>query len=381
MSLFVSKKKQEISIVLDIGSASIGGSLVLFSQGHVPSVLYSNRLAIPIQEDVTGSRYVSAMLQVLDNVVSDIVKKGLLHTKFIRMQNKSIHQVTCVYSSPWFASEAHTISLHEKTPILLTEHYLYNLLTKEREDFENKLEIKEKVILIEQKITQTLLNGYVTTKPQNKKARDVEISTFISVIPQDMSQKIENLVHKHVQPKKIVHHSFSLAAYRTITNIFPADSNSCIIDISGEITDISVITNDVITQTATIPYGRNTLIRALTDKEGEFYAAELSMLQMYAAGTLDKGRIDKIEKKITPILETWQEKITPYISQEKTIFVTGDVGVVNIFMKKLSELGCKIIMLEAGHFEDVVSFRKGVTGDPFVAISVSFVNNNFQLKS
>ena len=327
-------KQQEASIVLDIGSASVGGSLVVVRKEEPPLMLYTKRLPIPIQQKIDEKMYTMSLYRVIENVLADIVKNGIP-----RLESSEIKYAFCVYASPWFGSEAHTIHIQKDEPIQLTERYLFNLLKNERAAFIKKLKQREgeEVVLIEQNIIQTLLNGYPTEAPQNKRAREVAISTFLSIVPKRLHEKVQTMVYAHVHPQEVVHHSFSLTSYRTVTDLFPADSNSCIIDVSGEITDVSIVENDVITETHTFPIGRNALVRAISKGDESEYNVALTLLQSYAHGELRESEEKDIEKKIGVVLEKWFNAVSGTFSSEKTVFMTADMSALPLFVKMLEK--------------------------------------------
>lgn len=374
-------KADEVVLVLDIGSASVGGALVLFSKNKVPSVLYTTRLPITIPEKIEEHDFTRSMIGFVKKTLEQVTVEGVKHLNFKQLRKKDISKVVCVYASPWFASETKCIHLTEKEPLELSEKFINELVKKEQREFAEKSGITDDISVVDKNIISTKLNGYVTSDPYGKKATDIELALFLGIVPKNIIKLIEKEVQSKIHPDDITHHSFSLIAYRTITDLFPADSNSIIFDVTGEVTDIAVVENDVIIQTSSVPFGRNTLVRKIAMEKGVTNDIALSLLHLYAHERAETKLYTEIDAIIADARESWKKKIKDIVpnTEDKTIFITADEDVSPVFKKYIMTSDPKkVIVLHEDHFEGVVHTNKNILEDAFISTTAVFLNNVFQ---
>ena len=331
-------RNEEVGLVLDIGSASVAGALVLFEKKKQPKVLYVTRIPITVPYDIDESNFTKSMVSFVKKAIEEVSVKGIQHLNFRKLRKRDIRRVFCIYASPWFASETKTINIKNDVPKKITKKMVDDLIGKEKRLLTENLGITGEVSVIEQKIISTKLNGYLTSNPYNKEVLDVEMTIFLGIVPTNIVDSIENVVNSALHPDDIIHHSFSLVAYRTITDVFPADSNSVVLDITGEVTDITVIEDDVILQTASIPFGRNTLVRAIAREKKANTDIALSLLHLYSNEKAESKLYTEIDAIVADIHQDWKKEISKVLPDlgSRTIFVTADEDVAPIFKKYIT---------------------------------------------
>ena len=102
--------QSEIAVVYDIGSASVGASLVELRPNKNPKILYSVRKTAAFLRRGDTERLLGAVGKSLNEVSLDIQKDGLKHLKFTKRGGQTIDSAYCFFSSPWYVS--HTTTLH-----------------------------------------------------------------------------------------------------------------------------------------------------------------------------------------------------------------------------------------------------------------------------
>src|SRR3989338_10999828 len=98
-----SKEKDELVLVFNIGSSSVGGALFHAQKSGIPRIIFSIREPVVIEQNVDIDRFLFLTLQALDIVVSKIYKAGM----------GAPHSVFCVLSSPWYASQTRIINFEK----------------------------------------------------------------------------------------------------------------------------------------------------------------------------------------------------------------------------------------------------------------------------
>lgn len=371
MSVFL-HKEQKLSVVLDIGSASIGGSLVLFDKKQIPQILYTTRVPLPITEDLGESELTRLMAKTLRKVFGDISKIGLKRLNFLKMKGKRVDSIHCVFASPWFMAETKTERVNKS--ITLTPDYINNLVKKEKKSFEGRLAIDGEVSLIEQKIIHTKLNGYTTSSPYNKMANNAEITFFLSIVPKNILDIIEKISDLHFNIDEVTYHSFTLVSYKTLMDIFPEDSNAVIFDITGEVTDISVIEDDSLVKILSMPIGRNTVARDIAKRKKVSHNVALSYLDLYVTGSAEPRLQFEVENSVSSIKKIWDKEIVSILPriEGKTIFITADSEVFSKYL--IGADPKKVINVSNKHFNNIVLTKKGTKEDVFLSTDVFFIN-------
>ena len=161
------KEEKELALVFDIGSSSIGGAVFEVQKLGIPKIILSIREPIILEDKIDTERFLFLTIKSLEIVVSRICMMGI----------EKPSKIFCVLSSPWYASQTRTIKLEKNTPFLFTQKLADNLIQKEISLFEEEnlskfSHAENKVQLIEFKNMKTMLNGYATSDPINKKAKN-----------------------------------------------------------------------------------------------------------------------------------------------------------------------------------------------------------------
>ena len=90
-----SKKKEELILVFDIGSSSVGGALFYMQKSGIPKIIFSIREMIALEEEFDFGRFLSLTMKTLGVVANKISMAGL----------GAPNKIFCVLSSPWYASQ------------------------------------------------------------------------------------------------------------------------------------------------------------------------------------------------------------------------------------------------------------------------------------
>lgn len=387
MSIFGnSKNKEELVLVFDIGSSSVGGALFGVQKTGNPKIIYSIREPISLEKELTFDRFFSLTLKSLDIVSDKICKMGLGAPK----------KIFCIFSSPWYASQTRSIVFNKNEDFIFSSKFVDDLISKEvalfeQECLEKYVNNKNKVLPIELRNMQMLLNGYVVSLPSNQKAKDLEITLFISMSSEEVLNKIKETIGKYFYSQNTIFHSFSIASFSLVRDLFPQQEDFLLIDIGGEITDISMVKKDIICSSISFSFGRNFLIRGIASVLDCSLLEASSYISMYKDGHIEDNSLKKIEPIIKKLRNEWLTKfqeslvnVSNDISIPSTIFLTVDEDLAYFFMETikseqfnqytLTESKFKIVFLGVQTLNDFVSFRENVSRDSFLMIEAVYLN-------
>lgn len=348
MALFSLSKKilGEAVLAIDIGSNSVGGALVYFAVNKKPKILYETREFILCQENINRENLFNSALRSLNKLLERIQKEGVLHLNFTGLRQKAIMKVSCTLSAPWHVSAAKNIKVSFTKPAEITFDFLEDVIEKERKDFlEN---ISESNVLskgkpdyefIEARALKISLNGYETKKPEGKKASDFEAALFFSLSPSVVVNSLRKTIFRYFHATDVDFHSFSFVSFTAARDFFSADSDFLSISVGGEITEISLVRENVLSETLSFPLGYNAIIRKIMEKMGNISSGvALSFLKLHGSGDENPSLYSKIEKIITQLEDDWVNllygsihKLSQELYLPKSVFVFAEEGSADMF--------------------------------------------------
>ena len=388
------KIKEGVVLVYDIGSASVGGALVLLSEKQNPKILYSIRKKMVFQEKLDTKKFAKAMLISLKKVSSDLNKKGIVHLNFLKVKDKKIQESFCFFSSPWVASQTRIVSLQSKEIFTVTKKMVEESIEEEEKTFFEEMPADKKDFkLIDKKVVQLKMNGYVVNSFSKDKVRDAELHLFLSLIDQDILEKVREIIEKDFHLKDIRFCSFTLASFLGLRDVFHFEEDFIFVDVSGEVTDTSFIRDGVIKETQTFPLGKNSFVReALKLLKGTSALVNSTFLS-YGKGDLEEKEKNKLEKALSPVKKKWGDYFENSILElsndsisPKNIFILTDdelneiiKGIIEakkfqkIFFPGYDKIVNPVI-IDGGKIDDYCFFEKDKNKDVFLGLESIFIN-------
>ncbi len=387
MGIFSKKKKRgELVLVFDIGSSSVGGALFYIEESGVPNIIFSAREPIILEKKIEFDRFLTLTMRALEVIAVKV------HTAGLGAPNR----IFCVLSSPWYASQTREVFLEKNVPFIFNTKLADSLTQKEislfkEEHISQLMGTSNEIRPIEIKNIKTMLNGYVTDSPINKKAKELKMSFFISMSPSKTLERIEETLGEYFHIKNIKFSSFVLASFTVARDIFIHQENFLLIDVSGEVTDISIIKKDILSESISYPLGRNFIIRGVASAFNCSLAQAKTFISLYKDGHAEA----EIEKTLEPVIEklkaqwlkAFQESlvnISNDISIPATIFITVDQDFANFFSETikieefsqytLTESKFRIIFLSTQALHGIALFNEGVTRDSFLTIEAIYIS-------
>lgn len=391
MGIFSKREGEKNLVVLfDIGSSSVGGALLLFHKNGIPKIIYSTREEISFSEDLKFEQLLASTVKSLEEVAKNISKRGL----------GAPEKIFCVLSSPWHASQIRTINYNKTTPFTFNSQLADSLTEKETALFEAEHLEKykgEKIRSIELKNMRTMLNGYPTSSPLGKKAKDVSMALFISLSPESILTKFEEAIGRHFHAHNIKFSSFAISTFTVIRDLFAQGEDFILIDIGGEVTDISMVKGEVLRESSSFPKGINFMARSLASSMGLSIAQAKSFFSLYKDGHAEGETLKRLKPAIKTIKNEWLQEFQKTLSElshdisiPANIFVTVDRDFVEFFTTLVGEEQFSQYTLTESKFKieyvgnealagnAIVS--KGAMHDPNLIIEAIYTNRFLSLK-
>ena len=382
--------KEQIYLLFDIGSGSVGGGVVVISGGK-PKIVYTNREQFLFEKEINHKKLFANMLRALEKSASDLQKNGMSHLTFTTLGNRHIQDIFCVMSAPWCLSRTRILKIKKDEPLVITPNLLEQIAENEEVELDKDAptigdglyEGKAKLCAVEKKLIKVCLNGYESRLPVYKKVSNLELSLFLSVTTEEIKNAVEGTLTKVFgHHRQIEFNSFALTSYIVLRDSFPNKQDFIFMDISGEVTELSFVRHQVILETASFHFGRNTLIRRL--------ARILKIEPTLAESSLALRLSGKNEEALKIVGVEWLKFLDTAISDfakndfvPTKVFLTADHDVSKYFEELISQQAISQFSLEGEKLsatsldEKVLKNYCRASGhieiDPFILIEAIFL--------
>ncbi|MDP3958036.1 MAG: hypothetical protein Q8Q36_01065 [bacterium] len=300
MALF-SSSRHNLALIVDVGTSSVGAAVVSLPENgkRAPLVLSSARSPLPFQEHFDFERYMTLLWRSFDIAVEKALKAAPGRPR----------EAHCFLSSMWYASQVRTVKLHKEHGFVFERKLLENLVKKEKKAFfeEKYKNVREHIDFIEEEVLDVKLNGYRLLDPFGKRTENAEVSFFFGVSGEEMTARVREHLKKflpHVAPS---FHSFLLPFFHVARTFFPEAKDAMLIDVGGEVTDVSFMKDQTLAASASFPLGRNFLLRRACAALRKDVEGTRSTLRLLAEGKLDPEAAASLALVLGPVQMEWLE--------------------------------------------------------------------------
>jgi len=379
--LFSFRNKRKVVAIFDIGSGSVGGAIVSVPTDGVglPLILKTVRTDIKFRENFNFDIFMKDMLSALSNTADT-----LYHTK-----SGAPHEIHCVLASPWYISMTRAIKMSRDKTFIFNKKLANELIEKEisslSQAFKDKYGENEGTPeIIEKHTLGVSLNGYTVDDPLGRKCKSLEMDMTISISPRSCLDKIKETLSKTFHHIDVSFSTFTVDTYLAIRDKYITPDSYLLLDISGEITDVGIVTKGILKAALSFPFGKRTFYKYMCTKlEIECRDAE-ELYKLYSQDNLS----GEFKKKVVPLFKSiensWGEAFRQCISTlpralmlPGTIFLTADNDIKNWFanvleteehiQSMLSDHKCNVISLDGQEFLNMCNVKEG-TCDPFLMV-------------
>jgi len=371
--LFSSKNKKvkKVIAIFDIGSGSIGGAIVELPDtvGGLPTIIKSAHANIVSSSTNDFDIIFKNMIRALDTTASNLNNGN----------TSIVSEVFCILASPWYLSETRVVKIQKETSFIFSKNQADILLKKEiktlSDIYKEKYGYSDAPELIESLVMGISLDGKKIDEPIGKKCKSVDMDILATLSSKFFLNKITDVVSKTFHHIPVKFSSFVTASYLAVRDRYINEDSYLLIDVGGEVTDISVVNNGVLKYSMSFPQGKKTFMRYISKyKAIELRDAEelFNLFNTENLSSLLKLNAAPIFKSIE---NTWVNSFNQSLHSlprgtkiPSLVFLTAD----NDIKKWLSEVIKKdnnldIVSLEGSHFLDMCSV-KNTTCDPFLMI-------------
>ncbi|OHA82781.1 MAG: hypothetical protein A2937_03045 [Candidatus Yonathbacteria bacterium RIFCSPLOWO2_01_FULL_47_33b] len=377
---FFTKQKQDESLTLlvDIGSASVGAALVKIEEGKPPHILLTVREDISFQETLSSARFLSGMLHALERSLKNLQKLNKGH-------GAPAHTF-CTFSSPWFVLKSRKLHITRTDPFQVTEKTLDAFINEDIEHLKDELKETLPLVdieIIEKKIIEIRLNGYEIKNPYGQTTHQMEILATVGLSSKRVIESVENIISRFFHAPSVHFGSFPVAAFSAVRDIFPNEKNFLFLDITGETTDVSLVVDDLLVGVTSFSRGKNFFLREISAGENTLHAEAATLFGMFLRDELEGKKRDTIGNIVARSKDEWaarfEKTLTSFAGTSvipPRVFFTTDSDVAGFFTGLINTARPESLMgdsLEVAYLDQLivskfVTFESEIVRDPFIVV-------------
>jgi len=283
-----------------------------------------------------------------------------------------------IFSAPWHISETYKVEITKQTAFAFTRQDFDNVLKNEDSAFVKNVKtgFNSDLKFIEGDIMKTLMNGYETHFPFDKKAETVKINIYISAVQKNLFDRINDLAKEQLgfsfENHKLKIKTRQMILFSVLRKKFDFENGFIFIDIGSEITEITLIKNGYIEETTGFKKGRNFFIRRLMNGFNiEFHEAE-DMFKRHNADLTESETNKKVGSILSGAKNDWLSGFSEIIkAMSKDYFLPKILAVfspdmflgkvfsgkddlkINLF-SEIKEVSCKDFFASGEYFDEKI---------------------------
>ncbi|MDO8659576.1 MAG: hypothetical protein Q7K54_03150 [Candidatus Parcubacteria bacterium] len=379
-------EKEDLVLLFDIGSSSVGGSFLKIQKSGAPKIVFSVREQIPFKDEINVDQFLALTLGVLEVVAEKAYMAGF----------GAPTKIFCTLASPWYVSQTRIINYAKNTPFIFTTKLADSLIQNEVNLFETEhlaqyAHTEHSARIIELKNIKIMINGYETINPVNQKGKELEMTVFVSMSPEKILKKIEDTIAQHFHFKEIIFSSFVMAFFTVIRDLYSHQDDFLLVDIGGEVTDISMVKRNILRESFSFPLGRNSIVRGVASTLNYSIDEAKSSISLFKDDHAEVSVVKKLEPIISKLKTDWLQKfqeslasLSHDISIPPIIYMAIDKDFVGFFSEiikteqfnqyTLTDSKFEVIVLSSQMFQGMAVFEGEVPRDPFLTIDSIYIN-------
>lgn len=395
MKLFKPADSQ-IATVIDIGGSSVGGAVVRLRRDGKPTLLFARRERLNFEHE-RRERLPEKILAALGGILSELASYSAAEARAPKGAGKG-RRVYVVFSSPWFAAKTKVLSVKKAKPFSVTEEFMNEILNNELKSFAHHPGSVLKGIwptvafkMLENRVVQVRLNGYETSRPVGKTASEADLTLFMSMVPDDFHVQVDRRVRENFRHKTVEYYTYSLLFFSVVRDKFFDENYFILLNVGGEVTDISVAKEGVIVETVTIPLGKNYIIYKIAHGLSVSPQLASSLIKLHSEGKSHGELNEKIQRVLYGAEKEWLELFSQALlsfSEEiflpKMIFLTVNNDLATFFLRTIrneqySQFTItgepfQVVLLNADKIGGFCEFASKVPHDSFLGVESVFFN-------
>lgn len=273
-----------LSAIVHVGSSTISAALV-----DAKKIIFAASREYRFQEQLDQKVFLDTVAESFKLVLQDLTqaKRG------------SPSPVTIFLASPFIAGRLNILRRQADRPFKITAGLLSELANTDLE----ALKKDQRHEVVDSQVMRYMVNGYAVAQPEGQHASNLELAHYVSVGDRELLKKFRDIVKNVFHQDQVRFHSASLAIFASLLRTRPqAHSSLVLLEVGGEVTELSFINQGLIQESFSFPLGSHSLVRDRVQK------AQLSPAVAKSHLELGHAKADTAE-------QAWQEQLLTGLKQ------------------------------------------------------------------
>lgn len=315
-----SKTDVVYGVLYDIGSESVGVAITeSVRNAEHPTVIFSHRIRMRLgAQKQTEAERIRAMRETLLSA-SLILSRDGLQALVAHDAHARISEILLTVSAPWSRTIARNVRYEGEKELKVTRQLIDELTASAETEIAQHL---EEVIgnasfdyeIVERATLDVRINDYTITQPIGLHGSEISLVHITGVVPAELLKGISDVQEKIFPETHLRSHTFLLVLYCVLRDIFPDQTALTLVHVTGESTEFGIVESDTLTESISVPYGLNTIVRNRIASTKQTSAEVYSELTLYSENGLAKDR----EKEIAATLEEYTQSVSQYVHDHVT---------------------------------------------------------------
>ncbi len=339
--------EERYGVVVDVGSASITIAIVASDPNEeLPKIIwsYKERMAVSNKNNI-----LSAAKNIATATINAFLMLGSEGLLALKSYDKTAKVVSCAVaiSAPWSYTVTKTISSSDTEPFVVTNEIINKMIITAKQQATSLIEnneVFEKLGLevISEATISIEANGYNISHIKNQEVNELAISHVTNIVQKHLVDVIRESHGKIIPKAELSLQAFMFNSYLALRALTTDIAEICIIDVSGDATEIAIVRDGILTYVTHMPYGHYSLAREVSDLCGIPYEEALGSFK--SNSDLLKGSLSKVkQEEYEVIIKSYVEKASDLfkrtgdsLSIPDTIFMHTDTKFEDFFAEQLN---------------------------------------------
>lgn len=291
--------KLQCSLVFYIGNGVVKGAIVSHESSK-PQIRTIRVRELPHYQERDREHLEKRILFEFGELAHEIKTEDILALKGTGFK---FVDATVILSSPWYISETSIIKMKEQKPFNITQQLIDGALGNIVKAYRDSHRMD--IAVLEQKMIKILLNGYPTNDPIKKKVTSLDLNIFTSFARKSSIESINQIIDQYFHVKATNIHSQSLAAFSVIGSLWRDLNQYIITDITSQLTELVSVRKGILSEAASIPKGKQFLVKSISDDLGVSTEVAESLLKMKSAGHIEENLAKKVGAALQKAQREW----------------------------------------------------------------------------
>lgn len=379
MRFFKKRTSSRRALVLDLGSASAGAALVLFSPDNIPHVLWTSRTKLKFLENSNSEYALQNMKEAIVEVCSDIHDSSVAFFGKGSKDVFGVDTISVVLSSPWAHSRNKTLEYESENSFYANDDLVSRIIHAEKQKLQETDSTQ-----IHSEVLSLRVNGYKTRDPKAHKTRKLYIDTHSIYIPHTVEGVIQSAISQYFQAQEIAYTSFMSSYFSTLRSVTTLPHDAVLIDVAGESTDIALIKDNSFIDVASFERGYRTIMRTIVEKQYTIPSEAESRINRVCKGEHCEGPLAKTEEILIQAMKMWSSECLQVMTQagllksaERSVYILTEDSMRELFTRVLrsSQFSSyvkenRVVPITASAFNSWITYNKPIHSDVFLTICI-----------